>query len=998
MSLRSRATLSCLTFACFCLKQTYGARPALSLDDLAKKTDETTHDFNPKKGSWAKSCSKCSEDLAFDSTFGMEWVIFPPNPFPNPITTLICTPDPSSDKWLSTVETETDENTVCGGPEMLEAMSAEDKEKCLKAAESLRKGERSRNNFVIDVWAKQMWRCGACAVCGIWENLKSLWQGAKKLAFHMVSRFRHKVIGHAPYNEITTMGQRIHVLLAASGKMLQNNADSESLVQTVGTKDNFTAELLDALPPIANSHLKHQLQNFQGELLKHWGKMDKEAREQHMSLLEKSLANMTLTEDDLLYQEAETIHQKLKSKADGIPEVLKQPECEDALKGASMQRTLEISINIEYPNLANFLAAFLLPIPMPETALKSLIPEVLVMAVPRAASALKKDMMKECVDLLNDAQDKFLSSCSSVENFMACTATISQRVFYNLVYQEWWPVGSGHDSTRARPERQPRVAVETMVKSLQGSCLNNDMLNDKQGDERDIMNANSAGDWIKFERFEQMACPFVRNLVDGADGGEGLPAVSDKVWVASLRGFGEAVSNKKWRELQRFRQRHPSQCPEVMPFAAAFCADTLSCITDSDVTGKKLGKINVEFEDEIKQVMRTVDVNRDGVLDADESATAWGYLENRLKRQQQMPFKKGEEESMAAVRAGLWNLMWRSVNATFGGPGGWQAMTAALNGEGKMDWGGSLRNWRRVYDFLFRELRQAELKFKGHGLKSDRMLHEVLHDLNAGYTSTICTQDGLVDFRAHELRTLGVSNPQVEEFMDFQQAGRERQAELTPGAGWRRLLIKSSNKYRQKAFKKEVESYACHCMCYQKSGALTFGTKMSAAEKPTCTRVDEVSPGNGGNSLTPPLAVDEILVKVPGVEEWQKLGQAFLKLNRAKGGSSCRVMLEWELLSGKQAGVGYISPCKAPKPLRTSYMSTPSYHFEIVVYNPALDDAHVHEPSEDANEHEQLLDALTRRRNGEQLPAGTRDDRPVRKWNSNRSLAAIEPMSLTHSW
>merc|ERR1740121_888717 len=111
---------------------------------------------------------------------------------------------------------------------------------------------------------------------------------------------------------------------------------------------------------------------------------------------------------------------------------------------------------------------------MPETGLKSLIPEVLVMAVPRTAAALRKDMMQECVDLLNDAQEKFMQSCSSVENFMACTSTISQRVFYNLAYQQWWPVGSGHETGT-----KPRTAVETMVKALEGSCLNNQMVNDQ---------------------------------------------------------------------------------------------------------------------------------------------------------------------------------------------------------------------------------------------------------------------------------------------------------------------------------------------------------------------------------------------------------------------------------------------------------------------------------------------------------------------------------------
>jgi hypothetical protein len=552
MSWPSRVALSFLTFACFGFKQAYGARPALDLDDLALKQAGSTNEFAPRKGSWEESCGTCSEDLAFDNTFGLEWVIFPPNPFPNPITTLICTPDPASERWLPSQMVLTGENSICGGAEMMEAMSAEDKEKCMKAAQYMEKGERAKHNFVIDVWAKQMWRCGSCAICGIWKNLKNLWQGAKKMALHMVSRFRQKMIGHAPPQEVSAMGQRIHVLLASSGRMLQKKEHPESMMQTAGTKDNFTAELLDDLPPIADSHLKHKLQAFQGELLRHWGGMEKEARERHMSLLEKSLANMTLTEDELLYREAEKIHQKLKSKADGIPEVLKQPECEDALKGASMQRTLEISINIEYPNLANFLAAFLLPIPMPETGLKSLIPEVLVMAIPRTASALKKDMMKECVDLLNDAQEKFMSSCSSVENFMACASTISQRVFYNVAYQQWWPVGASHETDVHLTK--PRTAVETMVKALEGSCLNNQVVNDQQGDELDIMNANSE-EWLKFERFEQMACPFVRNLVDGADGGDDLPAVSDKVWVASLRGFGEQVSNKKWSKLQKFRRQ-----------------------------------------------------------------------------------------------------------------------------------------------------------------------------------------------------------------------------------------------------------------------------------------------------------------------------------------------------------------------------------------------------------------------------------------------------------
>jgi len=317
-------------------------------------------------------------------------------------------------------------------------------------------------------------------------------------------------------------------------------------------------------------------------------------------------------------------------------------------------------------------------------------------------------------------------------------------------------------------------------------------------------------------------------------------------------------------------------------------------------------------------------------------------------------------------------------------------MTAAMKGEGHMDWGVALRNWKRVYDFLFRELMQAEKKYKGHGLASDRMLHEVLHDMNAGYTSTICKPDGLVDFRAHELRFLGVNDAEIDDFMAFRQAGIDREAQTTPGAGWRRLLIKSRNKVRRKAFQKEVEASPCHCMCYQKSTAWTWGTRMSAADRPTCTRVDEVMPEGGIDSLTPPLAVDELMVKAPGVEEWQKLGKAFLKMKRAKGRSSCRVTLEWELESGEETGIGYISPCQAPKPLRTGYWSTPSHDFEIVVYNPGLDEPHVHEPSEHATD--QLMNALQNHRKSEDFVDNLKTLQK-RRWSSNRSLTAIERMS-----
>jgi hypothetical protein len=317
-----------------------------------------------------------------------------------------------------------------------------------------------------------------------------------------------------------------------------------------------------------------------------------------------------------------------------------------------------------------------------------------------------------------------------------------------------------------------------------------------------------------------------------------------------------------------------------------------------------------------------------------------------------------------------------------------------------MDWGVALRNWRRVYDFLYRELMQAENKYKGmeHGLKSDRVLHEVLHDLNAGYTSTICKPGGLVDFRAHELRTLGVASEEIEDFEAFRQSAIDTETAVTPGAGWRRLLITSKKKSwgsvftsdtKGKAFQKELEKYSCHCMCYQKSGMWTLGTRMSAADRPTCTRAetrDIGSPGDDlGADIVPALPVHEISVKVPGEEGWKNLGKAYLKLKRAPGSSSCRVMLEWELVSGKQAGVGYISPCKAPKPLHTGYLSTPSHDFEIVVYNPGLDQPHVNEPLAEASE--QLWDDLKTRRKSRQLLHA------LHARQTNRSLTAIEPMT-----
>ncbi|CAK0801970.1 unnamed protein product [Prorocentrum cordatum] len=396
---------------------------------------------------------------------------------------------------------------------------------------------------------------------------------------------------------------------------------------------------------------------------------------------------------------------------------------------------------------------------------------------------------------------------------------------------------------------------------------------------------------------------------------------------------------------------------------------------------------SADFENRIAEVMSRVDANHDGVLDEDESARAWGVLEDHLKTRQQTPLTPGhgnEEEHDAMVRAGLWNLMWRSVNATFGGPGGWKTMTAAMAGERTMDWGGALRNWRRVYDFMLRELTHAENKYLAN-MSSRRVLHEVLHDLSAGYTSTICKPGGLVDFQARELRVLGVEGAEIDAFLASREAGIRKRADMTPGAGWRRLFgrrITSKNKATRKSFQKEVEASSCHCMCYQKGERWTYGTHMSAADKPTCTRVENVPPGTGSISDIPEFAVDGILMKAPGNKTWQNLGKAFLKLIPATGGSSCRMMLEWELSGEKGGGIGYISKCEAPKPLRTSYWSTPSHTFEIVVYNLALDDPH-----EDASGH--LVDTVQAHRASKKLLANRRLQN---KWNTNLSLTTMEKM------
>lgn len=888
-------------------------------------------------------CSKCPQDVSIEKTWGLEWVIFPPSIFPNPITTFICTPVPESDEWNGAVSV-----NGCDSKEMEEDMSEEDRKACAETGSKLKEftGKAGKMSNTIKVWFQQMLRCGGCALCDVWHRIKKMMRGLQagiKKAVHSMSAFAK---AKAPDDVILQAASRFDTMLLGAHK-------HSSLLEGEGSWEPGTSQ---AKHEHEASHASI-VQQVEDELRRHWSTLSSAHRKQHVSLLEKAMNTSEVEVDAMLEVEIEKLHQKISDRATSMtakmPGLFETEECKKALSVAQVAKTLEIAINIEHPNVVSAML-HLFPVPSIGGVLQALIPEILVMAIPKENKLLKQNMMADCLHMLNGEQERYLNSCREETPLLTCTARVSQMMMSKLVFQEWWPLPGNDANTR----KKRRKAMKALSHATAKSCLENKIQNDKGKNFSVLLDRTKEGH--QAERFENIHCPYIRGVVDGADGTEReVPGFTDQVWLASLLGHAQSVKESP---------ETPRQCPQIIGFATAYCAQEFKCGANS-TDDKTTAMVQAEKD--------KADVDKDGIISDAEAQTMWQKLIKEFSSS--ATWAKGSTGSTGAnaraTREQLddeWTRLWVVVNALFPGRWTWPDISSALNAESASANPVSFKtanfNWGFIYNFLVRRRAELTLMQKAAATpiatrrrrrKAPSMaLDKVLTNLETAYHSTICYAGGLTNLDATKLQHLGVPAKDAA----TQVAALEKGVKVRENAGedgWYRLRIKVHKSaswfgkdIRLKKFISKIKEakLKCKCMCMQTSGRLSFGKKSVASKMPHCAELDPPVPDSPVGLLTAGLQVEKAYLFVANRSKWVKLKGTELRLHPDPTGGphSCKSILSW--LPWKQkpdevpeedvqyrTGAAYIADCKPRKELTSFWvksLTSPGKDLELILYKP----------------------------------------------------------------
>merc|ERR1712176_1620993 len=180
------------------------------------------------------------------------------------------------------------------------------------------------------------------------------------------------------------------------------------------------------------------------------------------------------------------------------------------------------------------------------------------------------------------------------------------------------------------------------------------------------------------------------------------------------------------------------RCPDVLPFATAYCAQESSCLRNAGDAGRGFYP-QFDFTEEVEKARAMVDPKGHGTLSQAERADLWMNLPTQMLR-------TGSDLQS-------WNALWRAVNLTFGDYLHWTDMNDALLGKGQMEWGAASTRWRQVYEMLLRMLQQREENELREEQKTTslQMVSKQLHD---AYTIKICPK--FLEFSVADLEELGV--------------------------------------------------------------------------------------------------------------------------------------------------------------------------------------------------------------------------------------------------
>eukprot|EP00930_Biecheleria_cincta_P038932 TRINITY_DN26776_c0_g1_i1.p1 TRINITY_DN26776_c0_g1~~TRINITY_DN26776_c0_g1_i1.p1 ORF type:complete len:846 (+),score=149.04 TRINITY_DN26776_c0_g1_i1:64-2601(+) len=469
-----------------------------------------------------KACGKCDHTVHLDSTVGFEWVLFPPSPFPNPILTFMCTPE-AEIQWDLDLEL-----PLCP-PEAIEGDVM--KEKC----ETIQ--DRKRGGVAAYFSRKLKWMGSVpTTFCKIGEMIKAQWQRFVKIARAMMKKLRklwHRAAGYSHYTPEQMVQQDMTI------QRMIGNGLSHSLLQADGLRWNSSdAEIEDSLRQSLERHSSDPAEQFK-----------------HLSMMQVSMDQFEGSGDLhrlLLELQVNQTESLWKQKMEQLQPALETRQCQQAFASMQNHRTFDFSINIEFPDLAE--AAISAITGSPGGVLKALLPEVLLMAIPKLNLESQKNKVDECLRLVeSDFHDE---TCFDERPFLACTTRTLQKVLTGAMQGKWWPIGDKLDAQFSKSMRSIKSATD-------GTCLagrGEDNSRDKPDQaylEEKLENPHGPSDSL----FNNRHCPMVKRLVGMALRDENdMPSNSSyAIWVASILNAG-------------------GECPDFTPFVASFCADQLKCV------------------------------------------------------------------------------------------------------------------------------------------------------------------------------------------------------------------------------------------------------------------------------------------------------------------------------------------------------------------------------------------------------------------------------------
>jgi hypothetical protein len=873
-SFRFVSCILCLTWAHVeCLRE------STNTEALATDLQEQAHVLRLET-----TCSDCSKYVDFQRVFGFEWVLFPPSPFPNPIYTMICTPNPAAN-WDST-----EVAGICD-KDMMDSMTDKEKDACSQSAAPKKSEKKSSISDIPVRYMTNMMVCGKCAVCSAFARVRSLWLGLKHSINQVLKKIGLFILGatgsvHADKKTIAAMSTRISELISHA-----KDTPGTSVLE-VGSSSWPVATTRRQLAWNASAEDKDQF--IESALLEAMHNMTKEEKLNHLSKVETALQETDKLEESILNsgfsKQMVALKYRKAQLTRALPNLLSTPECQRALDGMNIKATLEIAVNIEFPDLSEALMNAALG--SPAGALLALIPEVLMMAIPKENKALKAETMRDCLDMLNNQQQDFLETCSHERPVMACVARTYQRILGKALWEKWFPVDD--------KVKNPLEANRAIMAVSQHSCLEN-RIKDVEKEERSAQMLDIESDhnspWYRYLRFEKMQCPLVSGRVDEEDGNDGEAKISDRLWVAAIMSLGKQID---------VQPQQARTCPNLIPYVTAFCASEFNCVEEPDIAGESFAD-DASFQAMLAQSeasFNKFDVNGDGAISEDEEKQAWQLMTQSLNN-------VGMMDGQADVLQ--WNLLWHIANRTNPGRRGnsWPEIQSRIEGTTSINvnWVTTSNFWSNIYSFMLKMLMKREQQYKKAQNDNGKAIHEVLADLDQIYKSHMCGADGVGVMSMDALRLIGVSKEAAEQHFAVQTE------ESRKPSRWAilRVQVEASFPFLSAPqaltnFEDLTKTHACKCMCY------TLGDKLKASVQDTCDAPGEVHDVYG-TALGKTLEAKNAWIQTSKKDSEQELGPTSVTVVHQSGSDHCTARVAWRTASGT-SGTGYISACGAPSELQ----------------------------------------------------------------------------------